>query len=254
MRSEEKARQNIDRLLAAAGWSVQDIPKADIYAARGVAIRELSLYSGGGIADYPRYLGGKVADLSEAGKQGATLTGVEFQSGRYAVGLPQTLPAWMRPPPFLYKGTGLETHFTNALAPESRARNTFAFHRPETPVACLPSLNLPTPRPSGGYPAGWANSAKCWGVAFDIMVTEDASRSPFGLRRNVLDKAQRRPARLAAGGRTQSRPLGMDPHSVGERPDPRRWPYRAPLLTNPVGPVEQGPALRSALALVRLSG
>ena len=36
---EERARAEIDRLLAAAGWSVQSMSEANIHAARGVAIR-----------------------------------------------------------------------------------------------------------------------------------------------------------------------------------------------------------------------
>ena len=40
--------------------------------------------------------------------------------------------AWRRPLPFFYESTGVETHFTNGLDPEPRARNVFAFHRPET--------------------------------------------------------------------------------------------------------------------------
>ena len=37
---EECARQEIDRLLTAAGWAVQDFKGADLHAARGVALRE----------------------------------------------------------------------------------------------------------------------------------------------------------------------------------------------------------------------
>ena len=59
--------------------------------------------------------------MIEAKKQGATLTGVEIQSARYAKGLPAALPAWRRPLPFVYESTGVETHFTNGLDP-SRAR------------------------------------------------------------------------------------------------------------------------------------
>lgn len=114
MRSEEKARQNIDRLLTAAGWLVQDVARADLHAARGVALREFPLSPGHGIADYLLYLDGKAAGVIEAKKEGATLTGVEVQSGRYAVGLPPALPAWMRPLPFLYESTGLETHSNRA--------------------------------------------------------------------------------------------------------------------------------------------
>ena len=68
--------------------------------------------------------------MIEAKKEGMPLTGVEIQSGRYAKGLPAALPAWCRPLPFIYETTGIETHFTNGLDPEPRARNTFAFHQP----------------------------------------------------------------------------------------------------------------------------
>jgi len=59
VKSEEKARQEIDRLLAAAGWEVQDVAQADLHAARGVALREFPLSPGHGIADYLLYLDGK---------------------------------------------------------------------------------------------------------------------------------------------------------------------------------------------------
>ena len=128
---EQQARQEIDRLLEAAGWRVFDLTQANIHAARGVAIREFPLETGFGFADYLLYIDGKAAGIIEAKKQGATLSGVEFQSGRYAQGLPAALPAWRRPLPFLYESTGVETHFTNGLDPEPRARPVFAFHTPE---------------------------------------------------------------------------------------------------------------------------
>ena len=141
--AEQQARVVIDQLLAAAGWAVQDVKAANVHAARGVALREFELNPGHGTADYLLYVDGKAAGVIEAKKQGATLTGVEVQSARYAQGLPAALPAWRRPLPFLYESTGAETHFTNALDPEPRARNTFAFHRPETLAELL--LDLPQP-------------------------------------------------------------------------------------------------------------
>lgn len=54
MTSELKARQEIDRLLGAAGWHVCDMAQANIHAARGVAVREFPLASGHGFADYLR--------------------------------------------------------------------------------------------------------------------------------------------------------------------------------------------------------
>ena len=128
---EARARLTIDALLSAAGWAVQDVTAANIYASRGVALREFPLNAGFGFADYLLYVDGKACGVIEAKKQGATLTGVETQSGRYAQGLPASLPAWQRPLPFLFESTGVETHFTNRLDPQPRARNVFAFFRPE---------------------------------------------------------------------------------------------------------------------------
>jgi len=91
--SEQETRVEIDALLGAAGWVVQDFKKADIRAARGIAIREFVLDAGQGFADYLLYVDGKAAGVIEAKKRGSTLTGVEIQSARYAQGLPATLPA-----------------------------------------------------------------------------------------------------------------------------------------------------------------
>lgn len=43
---EDKARENIDRLLTQAGWAVRDQSDANILAYRGVAIRNFTLKSG----------------------------------------------------------------------------------------------------------------------------------------------------------------------------------------------------------------
>jgi type I restriction enzyme R subunit len=131
MTPEQKARVSIDTLLIAAGWHVCNVSDANIHAATGVAIREFPLNTGFGFADYLLYVNGKACGVIEAKKEGATLTGVELQSSRYAQGLPAALPAWRRPMPFVWESTGIETHFTNGLDPEPRARSVFAFFRPE---------------------------------------------------------------------------------------------------------------------------
>ncbi len=146
---EAQAREEIDRLLTAAGWHVCGVKDANIHAARGVAIREFALAEGYGYADYLLYVDGKAAGVIEAKKVGATLTGVEVQSGRYAKGLPSALPAWRRPLPFLYESTGVETHFTNGLDLDAKARNVFAFHRPEMLAEWL---NFVVPAKAGTQP------------------------------------------------------------------------------------------------------
>jgi type I restriction enzyme, R subunit len=91
---EQQARVEIDRLLQAAGWAVQDVAHVHLHAARGVAIREFPLNPGHGFADYLLYVDGKACGVIEAKKLGTTLTGVELQSAHYAQGLPVGLPAW----------------------------------------------------------------------------------------------------------------------------------------------------------------
>lgn len=146
-------------MLASAGWHVQDTAQAHIHAGRGVALREFPLKNGHGFADYLLYVDGKAAGVIEAKKKGSTLIGVEIQSGRYAQGLPDALPAWRRPLPFLYESTGVETHFTNGLDPEPRARNAFAFHRPETLAEWLMGLPHATVLGTGAGTSPSANAA-----------------------------------------------------------------------------------------------
>lgn len=147
MTPEANARKTIDALLVQAGWHVCAMHDANIHAARGVALREFPLNTGFGFADYLLYIDGKAAGVIEAKKEGSTLTGVEVQSARYAQGLPSALPAWRRPLPFNYESTGIETHFTQGLDPEPRARAVFAFHRPETLAAFLKDVPATLVRP-----------------------------------------------------------------------------------------------------------
>jgi len=77
MTPEQQARESIDTLLTAAGWDICDADKANIHAARGVAIREFPLAKGHGFSDYLLYVDGKAAGVIEATKEGITLTGVE---------------------------------------------------------------------------------------------------------------------------------------------------------------------------------
>ncbi len=146
---EENARQRIDEMLVNAGWVVQDYKQANIHAGRGVVLRNFPLASGHGFADYLLYIDGKAAGVVEAKKEGVTLTGVEIQSAKYSKGLPQELPAIMRPLPFLYQSTGVETRFTNGLDPRPRSRFVFSFHRPET-LAEWASAIVEKPRDLGG--------------------------------------------------------------------------------------------------------
>ena len=137
MNPEQQARENIDRLLIQAGWAVQNADAVNLYESAGVAVREFSLKPGHGSADYLLYVNRRAAGIVEAKPEGHTLVGVETQSEKYSTGLPDILPAYRRPLPFLYQSTGVESRFTNLLDPDSRSRSLFAFHKPETLAAWL---------------------------------------------------------------------------------------------------------------------
>ena len=57
---------------------------------------------------------------------------MEEQSEKYAVGLPDDLPAHHRPIPFVFESNSARTAFTNGLDPAPRSRHVFNFPRPET--------------------------------------------------------------------------------------------------------------------------
>src|SRR6185437_9106930 len=129
---EERARQTIDGLLSQAGWIVQDRWQANIDAARGVAVREFSLGHGYGEADYLLFVDGQAVGVVEAKKEGTALVGVEIQTQKYSEGIPEALPSPVRPLPFCYQSSGVETRFTNLLEPDAASRLVFAFHTPAT--------------------------------------------------------------------------------------------------------------------------
>ena len=95
-------------------------------------MREFPMKKGHGEADYLLFVDGAATGVIEAKREGETLTGVEIQTAKYSVGVPDGVPTPRRPLPFLYQSTGVETRFTSLLDPDARSRQIFAFHRPET--------------------------------------------------------------------------------------------------------------------------
>lgn len=126
---EELARINIDRQLEACGWTVQSRNELNLYAARGVAVREFPLDTGE--ADYLLFVDRKAVGVVEAKPEGVTLSGVADQTAKYSVGLPNNIPHVTLPLPFLYESTGVETFFRDEHNPEPRSRRVFMFHRSE---------------------------------------------------------------------------------------------------------------------------
>lgn len=151
--SEQKARKQIDAMLVAAGWDVQDRAAMNLAAAPGVAVREFQTTAGP--ADYLLFLGNQIAGVIEAKRVGKTLGDVEAQTSDYAAKAPKALQVPVRPLPFRYESTGVETFFTNGLDPEPRARAIFAFHRPEALREWLEAeLNRRQSRPGIFYAQG----------------------------------------------------------------------------------------------------
>ena len=106
---EQRARKNIDRMLEASGWVVQDLKQMNLGAALGVAVREFPLKTG--FADYLLFVARKAVGPVEAKPEGTTLSVVAEQSGKYTVGVPKDLPHVELPLPFAYESTGVETRF-----------------------------------------------------------------------------------------------------------------------------------------------
>lgn len=132
---EQQARVVIDRQLTAAGWFVCDRKDMDLVNHAGVAVREVNLGEAGR-ADYLLYVDKRLCGVIEAKPAGTPLTGVQWQTNRYAEGVPpeMRLGAVLVDDrlPFLFEASGTETVFTNILDPDPASRHLFAFPRPET--------------------------------------------------------------------------------------------------------------------------
>jgi type I restriction enzyme R subunit len=143
---EQRARQDIDTALAAAGWVVQDRAGMNLAAGTGVAVREFKMAPGHGFADYLLFVNGKAVGVLEAKPAGYALGNVELQADKYATGLPAGLNPPVDPLPFLYMSTGVETRFINGLDPDPKTRAISAnlphIHRPETLAEWLAAETL----------------------------------------------------------------------------------------------------------------
>ncbi len=134
--AETRARVRIDQQLTQAGWKVQDRKDLNLFAAQGIAVREVVMKPGHGRVDYLLYVDKAVVGVIEAKPMGTPLSGVEWQSAMYADGLPAEvrLAAKTRNGrlPFVFEASGVETHFTNGFDPEPRARLVFNVPKPAT--------------------------------------------------------------------------------------------------------------------------
>ena len=129
MTPEKRARRNIDKMLEAAGWQIQDYAERDTDAAMDVAVREYRLRANQR-ADYLLFIGGVAVGVIEAKPEGTTLSGALEQAQRYRASLPDDLPNRTRFF-FSYASTGIETYFRDIRDPDSRSRQVFTFHTPQ---------------------------------------------------------------------------------------------------------------------------
>ena len=130
MKPEDSARQHIDQLLTAAGWTIQDRKQMNLGASQGVAVREFHMSSGP--TDYLLFVDRKAIGAIEAKPEGTTLGGVAAQTEKYLTGILRNLQYYQNPLPFGYESTGVETFFRDLRDPDSRSRRVFGFHKPET--------------------------------------------------------------------------------------------------------------------------
>lgn len=127
---EQIDRDKIDAMLIKAGWDVQSKNEVDLFAKKGVAVREYQTESG--FADYVLFVDRKPVGIIEAKKkeEGHRLIAAEEQSQGYAkskLKYHENQALY-----FVYESTGTITRFTDNRDPKPRGRNIFSFHRSET--------------------------------------------------------------------------------------------------------------------------
>jgi type I restriction enzyme R subunit len=131
MTPEQKARIEIDKRLEASGWLLQEKNEFNPAAALGVAVREF--HTDTGPVDYLLFVDRKPVCVVEAKKaeEGENITVHETQSQRYAESCIKWAVKGMTIR-FAYEATNVLTRFTDYGDVNTRSREVFSFHRPET--------------------------------------------------------------------------------------------------------------------------
>ena len=154
MSPEEKARIEIDKQLNAAGYVVQDMSELNLFAAKGVVVREYPTDTGE--VDYLIFVNQQPIGIIEAKaitKGEKLITEAEDQTRRYVNSkfLYFNKSVDIR---FVYESTGEITRFTDYNDIKFRSREIFTFHKPEelerllketdtlrNRLKCFPQLN-----------------------------------------------------------------------------------------------------------------
>lgn len=127
---EQIVRDHIDAQLKTCGWFIQHKSGINLRENLGVAVREYQ--TDVGPADYVLFVDGKPIGIIEAkrAEEAERLSVHEDQAEGYAAAKLRYLENQKLP--FVYISTGERTDFTDFRDPKPRAREVFAFHRPET--------------------------------------------------------------------------------------------------------------------------
>lgn len=142
MTPEEQAREKIDALLSAAGWVLQDKAALDRSAGGCRGARVLPAQCGLRLPAFCRW---ESAGVIEAKPAGQNLGGVEVQSTKYMVKLPDHLARWPDQLIVHYESTGDETYFRDIL-----------------PFLSKPSISS---SPTDATDLSTAFGGKCWNIA-----------------------------------------------------------------------------------------
>ena len=126
---EQKAREQIEAQLSAAGWVVQYREDMNLGASLGIAVREYPLATGP--CDYLLFVDRTACGVGEAKPEGNTLSDDDDQASRYQHQVPQCLALWSDPMRFDFEVSAPEILISDRAGPDQRSRYLFGFQRPE---------------------------------------------------------------------------------------------------------------------------
>ena len=130
MKPEEKARQNIDQLLTAAGWTIQNRENMDLSGSQGIAVSEFPMTYG--TPDYLLFVDKKAVGVIEAKPEGTTLSGVSEQTEKYLTGSSSTSSSLSKTSYLSAMRPQVLKPFSEIYAIQIPAPDLFsAFHKPE---------------------------------------------------------------------------------------------------------------------------
>ena len=119
--NEAETRQNlIDPKLEAAGWTLQDRKNMNLFASRGIAVREFPLDTG--FADYLLFVDRQAVGVVEAKAEGTPLSGVANNPARILPAYLIISPIYNSPYLLPTRCNGVEVYFRNERDPAPRSR------------------------------------------------------------------------------------------------------------------------------------